>query len=83
MAKITQNGFGKEIPPIRKFVSIYFAQKGFPESEAERFVMHYELKGWKNTEGNPVQNWKTLACDWIWNKKFGFKGLTKMNVLSQ
>lgn len=75
MAEMLQTGFGKQIPPDRTFVSIYFAQKGLPESEAERFFVHYDLRGWKNTEGNPVQNWKTLACDWIWNTKFGSKGL--------
>lgn len=72
---IIQDGLGKQVPPNRVFVSIYFAQKGLPESEAERFFLYYEDRDWKNTEGNPIRNWKTVACEWIWNKKFGIKGL--------
>jgi hypothetical protein len=70
---IKAEGFGRQVPPKRAFVSIYFAQKGLPESEAERFFSYYDNIDWKNADGNPVRNWKTLACDWIWDKKFGFK----------
>lgn len=72
---IEGEGFGKQVPPKREFVSIYFAQKGLPESEAERFFSYYDNIGWKNANGNSVHNWKTLACDWIWEKKFAFNGM--------
>jgi len=59
-------GFGQQVPPLKKFVFIYFAQKGIPESEADRFFRHYDACGWKNAEHKPIQNWKTLACEWAW-----------------
>lgn len=66
-------GFGRQVPPERGFVLIYFLQKGMPESEAERFYDHYTNKDWKNEERNPIQNWKTVASDWIWNKRYRVK----------
>ena len=59
-------GFGKQIPPKKESVYIYFAQKGLPESEAERFFKCNEGRHWQNGNGKLIQNWKTLACEWTW-----------------
>jgi hypothetical protein len=72
--KTHQQGLGKQVPPEKVFVLIYFAQKGMPDSEAMRFYNYYESVGWKNEEGNPIQNWKTLASEWTWRILHGKPG---------
>jgi hypothetical protein len=66
MEKETKKGLGRQLPPDPKFVKIYFLQKGMSEAEALRFIQHFEANGWKRDTGNPIRNWKTIACDWIW-----------------
>jgi hypothetical protein len=66
MEKEIKKGLGWQLPPNPEFVKIYFLQKGRSETEAVRFIQHFEASGWKRDTGNPIRNWKTMACDWIW-----------------
>lgn len=66
MKRRISKGFGKEMPPDRHHVAIYFMQKGFREIDAAAFIDHYEHKNWTSDNGSPVFNWKTAANDWIW-----------------
>lgn len=59
-------GKGIELPPLRLHVAIYFMQKGMTEKAADFFYDRYAAVDWKFADGRPVKNWKTLACDWIW-----------------
>lgn len=64
------SGLGKDLPPLPAHVEIYFLQKGLSNSDALRFFDHFERLGWKDTYGKPLRNWKTLACDWIWEMRY-------------
>jgi hypothetical protein len=59
-------GLGIEVPPLKAHVIIYFLQKGMTEKAADFFFQQHDEAGWKFPDGKPVKNWKTLACDWIW-----------------
>ena len=74
--KKKEAGFGNQVPPCLLHVSIYFSQKGFSNQEAIRFFEYHESIHWKNAEGNPIQNWKTIACEWIWNRLHSHGTLT-------
>lgn len=60
------SGLGSAMPPILKYVKIYFMQKGCSIDDAISFYRYYEEKKWTGKKGRPLRNWKTLACDWIW-----------------
>lgn len=64
-------GMGHEVPPLFKFVEIYFLQKDRTTEDALAFFRFYELRDWKGPSGITSRNWKTLACDWIWAMRFG------------
>lgn len=64
--RITQKGFGTEMPPIKSLVEIYFDQKGFVD-QANAFFEHYESTYWRSPKGTPYRNWKLLAGDWIFD----------------
>ncbi|NGF54884.1 hypothetical protein G5B00_00030 [Parapedobacter sp. SGR-10] len=66
----TRQGLGRQLPPLFIHVEIYFIQKGCTPEDAAFFFRHYQQQGWKHTNGTPVANWKTLACDWIWTMKY-------------
>jgi len=70
MEKSSQ-GNGKNVPPKKEHVAIYFIQKEMTSIEVEEFYDYYQSKGWKDKSGLPLKNWKTMACEWIWSKKFG------------
>ncbi len=59
-------GCGRDIPPPKAYVRIYFSQQGMAKEHADFFYQKCENTSWKNETGNPIKNWKTLACDWIW-----------------
>ena len=61
-----KSGLGREIPPLKSHVTIYFIQKGLTEKDANFFFQQQNLTGWGASEGRHRSNWKTLACDWIW-----------------
>lgn len=46
----------------------YFAEKGYMESEAERFVDHFTANGWKVGK-SPMKDWKAAARNWMRNVK--------------
>jgi hypothetical protein len=60
------SGLGRGIPPLKAHVVIYFMQKGLTENDADFFFHQQNLTGWKTPNGLHPVNWKTLACDWIW-----------------
>jgi hypothetical protein len=62
-------GLGKQVPPEYNHVLVFFDQAGFAETEAHRFLKHYEDNGWTGLKGNPIRNWKTKANEWIWELK--------------
>jgi len=62
-------GLGKQVPPQREHVFVFFDQAGFTETEAQRFFQHYKTTGWTGQKGNPIHNWKTKANEWIWELK--------------
>jgi len=65
----SSTGLGKQVPPERSHVMIFFAQAGFGKTEAQRFLKHYENNGWTGLKGNLIHNWKTKANEWIWELK--------------
>lgn len=46
----------------------YFSEKGYMESEAERFVDHFTANGWKVGK-SPMKDWKAAAQNWMRNVK--------------
>lgn len=46
----------------------YFAEKGYIESEAERFIDHFTANGWKVGK-SPMKDWKAAARNWMRNVK--------------
>lgn len=46
----------------------YFTDKGYMESEAERFVDHFTANGWKVGK-SPMKDWKAAARNWMRNVK--------------
>jgi hypothetical protein len=46
----------------------YFTEKGYIESEAERFVDHFTANGWKVGK-SPMKDWKAAARNWMRNVK--------------
>lgn len=65
---ISNDGFGKNIPPLKKYVLIYFSQKGLSEPEAIHFFDHFNQKNWSNHQGKILSNWKMTAWEWILKK---------------
>ncbi|MCU4157857.1 hypothetical protein J1N10_17925 [Carboxylicivirga sp. A043] len=62
-------------PPL-SHIQIYFHEKGYPETEAQRFFNYYESNGWLIGGKTPMKDWKAAARNWILNiKKFEKKGL--------
>ena len=59
------SGLGRDTPPLKAHVAIYFIQKGLTEREADFFFQQQNQAGWK-LPNRRSGNWKTLACDWIW-----------------
>lgn len=46
----------------------YFSDKGYMESEAERFFDHFTANGWKVGK-SPMKDWKAAARNWMRNVK--------------
>ncbi len=61
-------GFGKDIPPTKEHVIIYFIQKGCVAQNALNFYSYFSEKNWKNNRGNLLSNWKRAAWEWILNR---------------
>lgn len=49
--------------PTRESVKLLCAKIGLPDTEAERFVDHYESNGWK-VGRNPMRSWTAALSNW-------------------
>jgi hypothetical protein len=54
-------------PPTLDEVKLFFQEKKFPGSLAIRAFEHYDIAGWKDTNGNKVKNWKQKMLS-VWMK---------------
>lgn len=59
------SGFGKEVPPEKEHVVVYFIQKGFTEEEGLVFFNYYQERCWKGKKNRHLSNWKELAWRWM------------------
>lgn len=59
------DGFGKEIPPEKKHVIVYFIQKGVSEKDALDFFNYYRDRNWMGKRNKFIINWKRKAWHWI------------------
>lgn len=66
--QIAVSGKGTDVPPLLKFVIIFFNQKKETIEEANSFYAFYHSNGWTTIKGTQVRNWKTKANEWIWDK---------------
>ncbi|SIN78266.1 hypothetical protein SAMN04488055_1318 [Chitinophaga niabensis] len=61
-----RKGHGKDVPPNKTHVLIYFIQQGSTAVEGTSFYEYYDNLKWKNPQGITLTNWKTAAWQWIW-----------------
>ncbi len=62
-------GFGRQIPPDKASVIIWFIEKGSNEITALDFFRFYQLRKWHNTRGQIIKDWKMRAWEWLWANK--------------
>jgi hypothetical protein len=62
-------GFGRQIPPDKASVIIWFIEKGSNETTALNFYKFYQLRKWTNTRGTLIKDWKMRAWEWLWTMK--------------
>ncbi|SEN57259.1 hypothetical protein SAMN05192574_103560 [Mucilaginibacter gossypiicola] len=72
MAKVSikVRGYGKQVPPDKSFVIIWFLEKGGSELTAISFYKFYQSRKWCNNHGKTISDWKMRAWDWLWSKPF-------------
>ena len=76
--KISDPGYGPDIPPKEDHVKIYFSEKGCPQTEAEKFYNYYQSNGWLIGGKTEMKDWKAAARNWILNiQKFNNNGNNK------
>jgi hypothetical protein len=63
--KRCSSGFGSQLPPDETHVRVYFLEQGSTAKHAANFIDHYKAKGWLNSDGRQLKNWKRLAWRWI------------------
>lgn len=51
-------------PPDLEEVKHYVAENGI-KTDAGRFYAFYKMKGWKDSAGNPVEDWKAALDYWV------------------
>ncbi len=51
-------------PPALEEVKQYIAENGI-KTDAGRFYAFYKMKGWKDSAGNPVEDWKAALDYWV------------------
>lgn len=76
------NGYGPGIPPEPEHVKIYFAEKGFPPIEAEKFFNYFQSNGWLVGGRSKMKDWKAAARNWIINAQ-KFKNNAKQHEPKQ
>lgn len=57
----------KSVPPTLIEVMAYFLENGYQESLAQKAFKHYDIAGWKDTNGKIVKNWKQ-KMNTVWFK---------------
>ena len=57
-------GSGKQVPPLKEHVLIYFLEKGVSENVGVEFFRYYDGRHWKNNRLQRLSNWKTAAWEW-------------------
>lgn len=62
-------GCGRQIPPDKMNVIIWFIEKGSKESTALAFLKFHQLRKWRNNRGNLMKDWKMRAWEWLWSKE--------------
>ena len=55
------------VPPTVEEVSAYCREKGYKINPA-KFVWYYEKRGWRNSNGEVLTNWKANVFTWNYNK---------------
>lgn len=70
--KNEKNDKNKFIPPVKSELIEYFRESGkvrveHLDIEAENFINHYADKGWKNSSGKKMREWKRQASTWANN----------------
>ena len=55
-------------PPTLQEVTDYCLEKGY-KIDAEYFVCHYQSNGWKQSNGNPIKDWKAAIVTWTKRQK--------------
>ncbi len=55
-----------KVPPL-EHIKIYFQQKGYDKTEAERFFNYYESNGWMVGGRSKMKDWKAAARNWMLN----------------
>lgn len=51
------------------------------ESEADKFINHYQANGWKQGKGKPIVDWQASCRNWITNEREGaFAPQSKINT---
>lgn len=57
------------IPPSLEHLIIYFNEKEFSATEAEKFFNYFESNGWLVGGKSPMKDWKAGARNWMLNAK--------------
>lgn len=61
-------GLGSTVPPSRRHVRAYFAEKGVI-GLADQFFNQYESRAWLGRSGKLLKDWKMRAWQWIWGRR--------------
>ena len=71
MDKNLRDGLGSTVPPSRRHVRAYFAEKGESCGLADQFFNQYESRAWLGRSGKLLKDWKMRAWQWIWGRRHG------------
>lgn len=66
-----------DIPPPMEHLIIYFDEKEFSATEAEKFYNYFQSNGWLVGGKAPMKDWKAAARNWMLNAKKFNKNATK------
>lgn len=63
----------KFTPPSRQEAQAYIDKMGFHWGDADLFIDFNEQKGWRLSDGKPMQDWKAAMRNWEnrWKQKYG------------
>lgn len=63
---INKDSKGNSIPELND-VLIFFEEKKFPATEAEKFYNYFQSNGWKVGGKAPMKDWRAAARNWMLN----------------